>query len=89
LDDGDDEDDEHEEESDDDEFPDEDEDEIDDDDDDRPLPEGLWQERGVIECSDRSFIAPKAGNYTDHCAPRSLWDESLYPEDAEPRVRGW
>ncbi len=48
-----------EEESDEDDFEDEDDDE----DDERPLPEGLWQKTGVIECSDRSFIAPKTGSY--------------------------
>lgn len=40
-----------------------DEDEEDDDDDDRPLPEGYWHKTGVVECSEKSFIAPKRGRY--------------------------
>lgn len=33
------------------------------DEDERPLPDGFWHKTGVIECSDQSFTAPKAGCY--------------------------
>lgn len=30
---------------------------------DRTLPDGYWDKTGVIECSEKSFVAPKRGRY--------------------------
>jgi len=61
----------------------EDEDE-EDEDEDRPLPAGLWHKTGVIECSDISFVAPKAATYILLLVN---WDEG--PTEVKVDVAVW